>query len=28
MIIYFLFRSRIFDRMGIWPPVGRKDGKE
>ena len=28
MIIYCLFRSRIFDRMGIWPPAPRKNGKE
>lgn len=28
IIIYFLFRSRIFDRMGIWPHLTGKKGKE
>lgn len=28
VIIYVLFRSRIFERMGIWPPLPGKKGKE
>lgn len=25
LIVYFLLRSKIFDRIGIWPPVQKKD---
>ena len=28
MIIYFIFRSRIVDRMNIWPPVSGEKRKE
>ena len=24
LIIYLLFRARLFDRMGIWPPQEKK----